>query len=143
LLAIALLVLIGRLVDADGPATAVTAPTVEGTTSKQVPQPAALPGQGQPGSLGGGDDRAARTGRRPAGAPSVAHRSASADPTVVHPPCTHRESRDQDQREPRADEDRQRLAGPDHQTGGGELGQISPLGREQDPEAGKSLLPPA
>jgi alpha-1,2-mannosyltransferase len=62
LLAIALLVLIGRLVDASGPATAATAPTLEAPGARQMPlpQPAALPGQGQPGSLGGGDDREQR-----------------------------------------------------------------------------------
>jgi alpha-1,2-mannosyltransferase len=60
LLAIALLVLIGRLVNASGPAPAAAAP--DGVEPERVPrpQPAALPGQGQPGSLGGGDDREQR-----------------------------------------------------------------------------------
>jgi len=60
LLAIVLLVLIGRLVDANGPAPAAAA--LDGVEPERVPrpQPAALPGQGQPGSLGGGDDREQR-----------------------------------------------------------------------------------
>ncbi|HKE52904.1 MAG TPA: hypothetical protein VKE25_15475, partial [Actinomycetes bacterium] len=58
LLAIALLVLIGKVVDAE----ASTTPTPEDAAARPGPlaRPASLPGQGQPGGLGGGDDREQR-----------------------------------------------------------------------------------